>query len=195
MKKSGILIFAFAAMILCACNSGGNNTSVISEVSVNNSVSEEKPAVVSQISQERESILYKLPYKEVYMDMPVYQQKEEAYTKLFLIPKEKYVSLTFDYENSAGTLKEAHDICFKMLQHNLDNFQGGVNEMNVSVEKECEISGYKMLRLEGTISYGTEDKYDGYSVAYVFTVDGNPCEIIGSVIEKNQSDRHRIGYR
>ena len=36
-------------------------------------------------------------------------------------------------------------------------------------------------------SYGTDTKFDGYAKGCAFVLDGVPCEIVGSVIDKSQS--------
>lgn len=189
MKKRVIILFlAFVLVCLTACHNDNNMTTSIENEPSGDTSDESYVTNDSDNSVERESILYKLPHKELYFDMPVYQKKEEAYTDLFIIPKEKYISVTFDYENRAKSLSDAHKTCFELLQKDLDDFQGGINSIIVDIEQETEINGYKMLVSEGRISYGTDNVYDGYAIVYTFLIDNSPCEIIGSVIKREQDD-------
>ena len=57
----------------------------------------------------------------------------------------------------------------------------------ISEDEETTINGIDMYLFEGTINYGTDTKFDGYAKGCAFVLDGIPCEIVGSVIDKSQS--------
>ena len=131
---------------------------------------------------------YNVPLKKIYVDVPNYQEIEEAYTELFIIHDSRYVTVTADRRNNtAKSAKEAHDPAFSKFKLNMQNYEGGINGINITKDEETKINGIDMYLFEGTINYGTDTKFDGYAKGCAFVLDGIPCEIVGSVIDKSQS--------
>ena len=130
---------------------------------------------------------YKVPLRNIYVDVPNYQEIEQCYTELFIIHDSRYVSLTSAFDDVASTPKEAHKVTFKKLIQNMQNYEGGINGINITKDEETTINGIDMYLFEGTINYGTDTKFDGYAKGCAFVLDGIPCEIVGSVIDKSQS--------
>ena len=89
--------------------------------------------------------------------------------------------------NTAKSAKEAHDPAFSKFKLNMQNYEGGINGINITKDEETKINGIDMYLFEGTINYGTDTKFDGYAKGCAFVLDGVPCEIVGSVIDKSQS--------
>lgn len=131
--------------------------------------------------------IYKVPMKDIYIDTPNWQEIEQGYTELFIIHESKYVAITDAGEPTATDVKEAHDKTFKKFIQNMQNYEGGVNSINITNEKEVTIGDLKTYYFEGTINYGRDTIHDGYAIGYSFIMDGIPCEIIGSVIDESQS--------
>ena len=130
---------------------------------------------------------YKVPMKDIYIDTPNWQEIEQGYTELFIIHDSKYVAITAARRSTATDVKNAHDEAFKEFIPNMQNYEGGVNSINITNEKETTIGNLKTYYFEGTINYGRDTIHDGYAIGYSFILDGIPCEIIGSVIDESQS--------
>ena len=130
---------------------------------------------------------YKVPLRNIYVDVPSYKELEKAYTELFIIHDSRYVSFTSARLSKANSLKEAHKVAFEEMVPNMQNYAGGINGINITKDEETTINGIDMYLFEGTINYGTDTKFDGYAKGCAFVLDGIPCEIVGSVIDKSQS--------
>ena len=148
----------------------------------------EKP--LEEESENENSLLsgtYNAPMQDIYVDVPNWQEIEQAYTELFIIHDSKYVAFTGAYSDVAEDAKDAHDKAFKEFIVNMQNYEGGVNSINITKEETTTINGLEVYSFEGTINYGVENIYEGYAKGYSFIMDGVPCEIIGSVTEDSQS--------
>ena len=69
----------------------------------------------------------------------------------------------------------------------MQNYEGGINDITITKDEETTINGIDMYLFEGTIYYGTDRLFDGFAMGCAFVLDGVPCEIVGSVIDKSQS--------
>ena len=131
---------------------------------------------------------YKVPMKNIYLDVPAYQEIEQAYTELFIVHESKYVAFTAGYDSVATDAKDAHDKAFDDdFVWNMQNYEGGVNSINITKDEIIDVNGMEVYSFEGTINYGRANIHDGYAKGYSFIMDGIPCEIIGSVIDDSQS--------
>jgi len=133
------------------------------------------------------SVIYKVPLKSIYIDAPNYQEIEQAYTELFIVHESRYVAITASRDSVATDEKDAHNKTFEEFAINMQNYEGGVNSINIDLEENKSINGIEVYFFEGTINYGTDNIHEGYAVGYSFVMDGIPCEIIGSVIDEEQS--------
>ena len=130
---------------------------------------------------------YKVPMKNIYIDVPNYQEIEEGYTEVFIVHESKYVAITSNRKATAQSAKEAHEIAFEKFKTNMQNYEGGVNSIKIEKDETKQINGIDLYFFEGKINYGTSTIHDGYAIGYSFVMDGIPCEIIGSVIDDSQS--------
>ena len=130
---------------------------------------------------------FKVPSKDVYIDAPNYQEIEEGFTRVFIVHGEKYCTVTSELMETATTLTEAHNLAFSSFKTNMMNYEGGVNSIQINKEEYLTINGIDTYYFEGLINYGIQPVFDGYAVGYAFIIDGVPCEIIGSVIDGEQS--------
>lgn len=163
------------------------------------SVKDDTPAVSTQEEKKEENVTnnttvssslpntYKVPLKDIYVNAPAYQEIEEAYTELFIVHEQKYVAFTSDIDVVVNTPKEAHEDVFSIMQICMQNYEGGLNYISITNDKETTVNGIDTYYFEGTINYGKDNVHDGYAVGYAFIIDGVPCEIIGSVIDDEQS--------
>lgn len=184
-----VIILAFS-FVSC----GKSNTPSENEGSNNASIAEPdgNTSQPSEETNEKDSsdlaITYKVPMKDIYIDAPNYQEIEQAYTELFIVHESKYVAITAARRSEAEDCKDAHDKAFDEFKVNMQNYEGGVNSLNIINDSNATINGIEVYRFDGTLNYGRDTTYDGYAVGYAFIMDGIPCEIIGSVIDDSQSD-------
>ena len=190
MKKIVIFILVtVVSVLLVACGK-------VSETSQSNkdeisSTEKENEETELNLDQEKNNvslpITYKVPRKNIYINAPNYQEIEQGYTELFIVHESKYVAITSDKKSTATTVKDAHDIAFAKFKTNMQNYEGGVNSISIEKEETKQINGIEVYCFEGKINYGRQNIYDGYAKGYAFIMDGVPCEIIGAVIDEDQS--------
>ena len=130
---------------------------------------------------------FKVPSKEIYADGPNYQEIEQGFTQLYIVHEQKYCAVTSSIFDTADSLLEAHEISFSLFQQNMANYEGGINSIQIDQEQNLTVNGIDTYYFEGSINYGTDNIHDGYAVGYAFIIDGVPCEIVGSVIDDEQS--------
>ena len=134
------------------------------------------------------SVTYKVPMEDIYVDAPNWQEIEEGYTELFIIHDSKFVAFTGARKDEAGNAKEAHEKAFAKLMQNMENYEGGINSINITKEETTTINGLEVYSFEGMINYGRDAFFDGYAKGYAFIINGIPCEIIGSVMDEAQGE-------
>lgn len=187
--KNKILLSLVCGVLVLGLATGCGNSKNDDKIDTNNP-NENKEQVKDNTNNNTDSSLltgtYNVPLKNIYVDVPNYQEIELGYTELFIIHDLKYVSVTADRRSSANSLLEAHEIAFNKLKANMQNYEGGINSINITKSEEIKVNGIDVYSFEGTINYGTDTKFDGYAKGYSFILDGVPCEIIGSVIDKKQ---------
>lgn len=194
MKKAAYFIVIFVFVLsLTACGNSSEKTNVSTQASNSISQSDENVSASPEESKNEgaDSILeltYKVPMKNIYIDAPNYQEIEEGYTELFIVHESKYVAITAARRSEAADSKDACNKAFDVFKISMQNYEGGVNSLNILHDSNATINGIEAYRFEGTLNYGRDTTYDGYAVGYSFIMDGIPCEIIGSVIDDSQSD-------
>lgn len=188
MKKK-ILLGLMCGVLIVGLATGCGNSKNHDDVDTNNSTENKEQVKDNANNNTYSSLLsgtYKVPMQKIYIDVPNYQEIEVGYTELFIIHDSRYVSLTTAYDDKANTAKESHEVSFKKLKANMRNYAGGINNINITKSEEIKVNGIDVYSFEGTINYGRDTKFDGYAKGYSFVLDGVPCEIIGSVIDKKQ---------
>ena len=179
MKKTLTILIALTMLLsVSACGNSESQKptdSVISSSQVPQT--EGSSETVAQTSNTKLSGTYKVPLKNIYVDVPNYQEIHDS----------RYVSFTEAKYSEASSPKEAHKVAFKEMIPNMQNYEGGINGITITKDEETTINGIDMYLFEGTINYGTDTKFDGYAKGCAFVLDGVPCEIVGSVIDKSQS--------
>ena len=187
--KNKILLGLMCGVLIVGITTGCGNSKNNDDVDTNNP-NENKEQVKDDINNNANSTLlsgtYKVPLKNIYVDVPNYQEIEQAFTELFIVHDSKYVAFTSAKMSNANNTKEAHKVAFEELIPNMQNYEGGINNINITKSEEIKVNGIDVYSFEGTINYGTDTKFDGYAKGYSFILDGVPCEIIGSVIDKKQ---------
>lgn len=196
LKRVGIFIFSILIPALLLAGCVGDRESATTQAS-NETVQTQEVTEPDQAGRIEESGMscdsllpgtYKVPLEDIYIDVPNYKELEEGMTQLFIMWGEKYVAFTTPWNAAAATPEEAHAVCFDKLVVNMAEEQGGINGLTVESDEKVTINGIDMYKFEGKINYGTNTIYDGYAIGYAFIMDGIPCEIVGSVIDKTQSE-------
>ena len=187
--KNKILLSLVCGVLIVGLATGCGNSKNNDDVDTNNP-NENKEQVKDNTNNNTDSSLlsgtYKVPLKNIYVDVPNYQEIEQAFTELFIVHDSKYVAFTSAKMSTANNTKEAHKVAFEEFIPNMQNYEGGINSINITKSEEIKVNGIDVYSFEGTINYGTDTKFDGYAKGYSFVLDGVPCEIIGSVIDKKQ---------
>lgn len=196
ISKAIVLFFVILLIVLSTTACGNNNSTTPNNDSkptgvIENNSSSDVNQTECDDAKTTSKLLpytYKVPMENIYVDVPNYQEIEEGLTQLYIQQGIKYVAITANWKakGETGNLEEAHEKCFDKFKTNMTNYQGGVNELNISSSEQLTVNGIDMYRFEGSINYGTQNKYNGMALGYTFVIDDIPCEIIGSVVDANQ---------
>ena len=178
MRKIGFLLLS---ILLSVTLVGCGQKSLTSDDSSNENQKQDE-------SKELLPYTYNVPLRNIYVDVPNYQEIEEGYTRVFIVHEKKYVTFTSVLNAQATDAKDAYNKSFDTFRICMQNYEGGPNSFNIVTDQTMTINGIDVYYFEGTINYGEENLYDGYGVGYSFIMDGIPCAIIGSVIDKDQPE-------
>ena len=187
MKKVLCIIIALTMLSLCACgnsetnkpNNTTNPTDAISEQPTSNNDDSSTKNIELQTT-------YKVPLKDIVVDMPNYQQIECGYTKLFTVGREYNIAVTSCKNVNVTELKEAHNSAFAKYQNNYQNY-AKINELIISNDSTSTVNGVEVYRFEGELACSDDTgEYKIYTVGYSFIMDGIPCSIEGTVLNKSQ---------
>lgn len=187
--KNKILLGLICGLLILGITTGCGNSKNNDVVDTNNPTENKEQVKDNTTNNTNSSLLtgtYKVPLQKIYIDVPNYQEIEVGYTELFIIHDSRYVSFTSAFDDKVNTSKESHEVSFNKLKANMKNYAGGINSINITKSEEIKVNGIDVYSFEGTINYGKDTKFDGYAKGYSFILDGVPCEIIGSVIDKKQ---------
>lgn len=191
MKKITVFILGFLMLfVVSACGNRENTQDKAKEDNTNSTEIENKNEKSQKKEETKQVILdatFKVPMENIYIDVPDYQEIEQGYTELFIVHESRYVAITPAYDSTATDAKDARNKTFDIFARNMQNYEGGINGIDISVEENKTINGTEVYFFEGTINYGTDNIHEGYAIGYSFIVDGIPCQIIGSVIDEEQS--------
>ena len=182
------LIFIFA---LSACNNETSNTNPTNDSSTDNTTQTDNQTKPDNDSSEinQNKLLtgtYKVPEKNIVVDVPNYQEMDKGFTKLYILHGEQYVAITADVNSKASTIQEAHDIAFSFFKEAIQNYSY-VNSLSVTKDDTETINGVEVYKYEGTLNCGHDTVYDAYVIGYSFIMDNVPCTITGSVINQSQN--------
>lgn len=130
---------------------------------------------------------YKVPGRNIYVDVPNYQEIEKGFTQLYIMHGQRYVAVTVDKNTEISSIEQAHEAAFEKFKQNIQNYSY-VNSLKVEKSSTEIINGMEVYKYEGTLNCGRDNVYDAYVIGYSFIFDGEPCNIIGSVIDEGQSE-------
>lgn len=192
MKKRYVILLAVTALFLSLSACGKKQNTVKQDESEKNQdevVKEEYTDDSSDDSdEETESILtgtYKVPRREVYIDIPAYNMIESGYSRLFMVNDVKYTAFTCLYEESETDAKVAFKTTFNKLKDNLYAYHQ-INLLNEVEEQTVTVNDIVTYRVKGTVNCGDDKPYDAYIYGYSFVYQGYPCSIVGVVENREQ---------
>lgn len=190
MKKS-ICIFLSALLCLLCCVGCGKTDNI--EPETNSSANTSAPLQIESDTKKQEKVnldfdteTYNVPLSKIYIELPAppYHLVEMGYTKAAFIYDEQCISITGNKSSQATTLEQAHDDNIKKYAGGVDN-QMHIDSLTVSEDEYITINGIEMYRFEGEFNCTrTAGPYTQYAVGYTFIMDGVPCSLIGTVINR-----------
>lgn len=190
MKKS-ICIFLSALLCLLCCVGCGKTDNI--EPETNGSANTSAPLQTESDTKKLEKVnldfdteTYNVPLSKIYIELPAppYHLVEMGYTKAAFIYGEQCISITGNKSSQATTLEQAHDDNIKKYAGGVDN-QMHIDSLTVSEDEYITINGIEMYRFEGEFNCTrTAGPYTQYAVGYTFIMDGVPCSLIGTVINR-----------
>lgn len=190
MKKLLCLITViFLLLSMTAC--GNSTQEENNNPSVNNSQSQTTNSEETNNEKDDDSnkitftYSYKVPGKNIVIDVPNYQEMEKGFTQLYILHGEKYVAVTAAKNSTATELSVAHEDAFEKFKENIQNYSY-VNSLTVTQDATETINGIEVYKYEGTMNCGKDTIYDAYVIGYSFVMDGVPCTVTGSVINQEQ---------
>ena len=190
MTKRWIALFLAALMALTISACGQGVTAGAESGSV--SIGAESSIEVSKTDEEKEegtllSRTYKVPGREVYVDVPNYPEYSDGFTETFAVYGSRYIAFTHGKRIQAADAKDAQAKVWELFAPAMESYGGGVNNIDIQKDELLTVNGMEVDSFEGMISYGSNPVYDGYAKGYSFIVDGMPCHIIGSVYSEEQT--------
>ena len=195
MKKITVFLAVIIIVLtMASCGEPSKTSETSTELSVssetNGTHQDEKKT--PNTSEQILTYTYKVPGKNIYIDVPNYQEIEKGYTELFILNGERYVALTYNLDSTAESAMDANEVTFSVFKDNIQNYSY-VDSMNISESSNETINGNDVYRFSGTLKCALDytdhtKSYDAYAVGYSFVMDGVPCSVIGSVINQEQKD-------
>lgn len=189
MKKiiSILLSLVFLTLLFTACgNTNNENNDLQNKDSTINTTESTTEKVNNDGKLNFNYETYRVPMKEIYIDLPStpYHLVEMGYTKAAFIYDEQCVSITWNELSQAATLEQAQKDNINEFSINVQN-QVKIDSLNVKEDETVTINGVEMYRFEGEFNCTrSAGAYTQYAVGYTFIMDGIPCSVIGTVMNK-----------
>lgn len=197
MKRIFALLLSFV-LIFALASCGKDNTD--NKLESHDTLSSTSQPEVTQQDQSSNievdsvelSYTFKVPGKNIFVDVPNYQEIERGFTELFILNGERYIAITFDKLSKVETLQEAHDKAFSIFVESIQDYSyvNSIDIKNDSLTKVNDIDVYKYVgTLNCALDYSNRDNsYDAFVIGYSFIMDGIPCTITGSIINRDQPE-------
>ncbi len=189
-KITCVITMACMLFSITACGNSNGNTGDGSNTQVSRQTDVLKPVETSK-NVDADGVLlgdsYKVPGKNIVVDVPNYHSIEHGFTQLFIVQGEKYIAVTAAEDSTATELSAAHADAFAVFVSNIQS-NSLVNSLSVSTDSTEIINGIEVYKYEGTLNCGRDTVYDAYAIGYSFIMDGVPCTITGSVINEDQPE-------
>ena len=187
MKKK-ILLGLICGLLIVGITTGCGNSKTNDEVDTNNPT-ENKEQVKDNTTNNNASLLtgtYNVPMQKIYIDVPNYQAIESGVSKLYVVGRKLNIAITSNWFETGSTLEQAHKDSFDAYVINLQNY-AKIDELKIENDKNVTINGINAYRFEGKLKcYDETGDYELYTIGYSFIMDGIPCSIEGTVLDKSQ---------
>ena len=135
---------------------------------------------------------YKVPLKDIYIDVPDYSSLEAGFSKLFVdfirdmkAGAIKVVATRCDQDQKVETVEEAFQINATEFVNDMRSYYL-TKSYKVTSHETVTINGREFYKVIGSISRGSEAPYDCYMVSYSCVMDDLPVSIFGIVMEREQ---------
>ena len=189
-----ISLSLIATMSLIACgNSIENNEQ--NKVSTTELSDENENDTIKNVTQEAVELtqIYQVPAEKIYVNVPDtwathYQEIESGFSKLYVIGRQINIAITADDTIKVTTLEQAQEGVFKRYIKNMQNY-ATIDELKVEKDSKLTVNGTEMYKFEGKLACHSETgNYELYTIGYSFIMDGIPCNIEGTVLNKSQPE-------
>lgn len=184
-----ISLSLIVTMSLIACgNSIENNEQ--NKVSTTELSGENENDTIKNVTQAVGELtkIYQVPAEKIYVNVPDYQEIESGFSKLYVIGRQINIAITADDTIKVTTLEQAQEGVFKDYIKNMQNY-ATIDELKVEKDSKLTVNGTEMYKFEGKLACHAETgDYELYTIGYSFIMDGIPCSIEGTVLDKSQPD-------
>lgn len=189
MKK--IILVSLSVVIvmsLVACGKNKDNkidnTEAITEDNIKNYTESE---IIKESNSDLTEI-YNVPAKNIYMNVPNYQKIESSRSQLFVIGRQINIAVTANWKIQGTTVEQAHKDIFQDYVKNM-HAEAVIDELKVEKDSKVTVNGTEMYKFEGKLACHAETgNYELYTIGYSFVMDGIPCSIEGTVLDKSQPE-------
>lgn len=180
-----ICISVVTTLTIVACgNDGQVNNHESSTTKIENTTTINETANSNNALTE----IYNVPARNIYMNVPDYQKIESNRSQLFVIGRQINIAVTANWKIQGTTVEQAHADIFKDYVRNLQNY-AHIDELKIEKDSKLTINGIEMYKFEGKLACHAETgNYELYTIGYSFIMDGIPCSIEGTVLDKSQPD-------
>lgn len=182
-----ISLSLIVAISLVACGSNNENKNIeSSEMNIKNTVQNSTTTDNIKTSNVNLTKIYNVPTYNIYMNVPNYQEIEIARSEFFVIGRDINIVVTPNWKIQGTTVEQAHKDIFQDYKKNMQNY-ATIDELKVEKDSKLTINGIEMYKFEGKLACHAETgNYELYTIGYSFVMDGIPCSIEGTVLNKSQ---------
>lgn len=184
-----ISLSLIVAISLVACGSNNENKNIeSSEMNIKNTVQNSTTTDNIKTSNVNLTKIYNVPTYNIYMNVPNYQEIEIARSEFFVIGRDINIVVTPNWKIQGTTVEQAHKDIFQDYKKNMQNY-ATIDELKVEKDSKLTINGIEMYKFEGKLACHAETgNYELYTIGYSFVMDGIPCSIEGTVLNKSQPE-------
>lgn len=182
-----ICISIVTTLTIVACGNNGNADNLensitkIENTETNSNITNETANFNNALTK-----IYNVPTRNIYMNVPDYQRIESNRSQLFVIGRQINIAVTANWRIQGTTVEQAQEDIFRDYKENLHAW-APIDELKIEQDSKVTINGTEMYKFEGKLAcHGEAGNYELYTIGYSFVMDGIPCSIEGTVLDKSQ---------
>lgn len=182
-----ICISIVTTLTIVACGNNGNADNLensitkIENTETNSNITNETANFNNALTK-----IYNIPTRNIYMNVPDYQRIESNRSQLFVIGRQINIAVTANWKIQGTTVEQAQEDIFRDYKENLHAW-APIDELKIEQDSKVTINGTEMYKFEGKLAcHGEAGNYELYTIGYSFVMDGIPCSIEGTVLDKSQ---------